>query len=72
MDGADSSFFALDVGWKHAVLLGKADETVVTLAHAANLAADSVRLVFARHATRLLVNHRDVDLERKLIWGGND
>merc|ERR1719244_2293334 len=66
-----SSFFS-DVGWKNAVLLGEADEAVVTFAHSSDLAADGVCLVIPRHPTGLLVNLGDVDLHRGMITGSDD
>merc|ERR1712241_887675 len=67
-----SGEFSLDIGWKNAVFLGETDETVVTLAHATDLAANGVRLVLARHSASLFVHHSDVDLHGCMISGSDD
>ena len=61
-----ASLLLLLDGGEHAVLLGETHETVVALAHSADLAADGVGLVIASsgHSAGLLVNQSHVDLRR--------
>merc|ERR1719154_514719 len=56
-------------GWKNAVLLSQAHEGVVALSHSTDLATDGVGFVLASsgHATSLLVNHRDVNLDGGVV-----
>merc|ERR1719259_144499 len=55
-----------------AVLPGQPEERIVALAHAPDFAAESVRLVLARHATRFLVQLRDVDLDGSMVAGADN
>merc|ERR1719259_946031 len=55
-----------------AILPGQPEERIVALAQPPDFAAKSIRLVLARHATRLLVQLGDVYLDGGMVAGADN
>ena len=65
-------FYSLEILGDDSVLFGQSVDTIIGFTHTTNLTANSVGLVGAGHSSRGLINVRNIDLNRGVIFGSDD